>query len=284
MVNSQATPEGLEETVSRAVAEDLGDGDLTAALISPQQTVSAMVICREPAVICGRPYFDEVFRQLDPDVKVSWEIQEGDAVEAGAVLCSLEGSARAVLTGERTALNFLQTLSATATRARAFAQAVADTTTRILDTRKTLPGLRMPQKYAVRVGGASNHRIGLFDGILIKENHALAAGGIAAAVKAAKALDTGVTVQVEVENLDEAREAIDAGADRLLLDNFSMEDTRSAAELRDQLAPGIKLEASGGITLEDVARIAATGVDYISIGQITKDIRAVDLSMRIHMD
>lgn len=277
-------PADLKETVSRAIAEDVGGGDITAGLIPADQMISAVVICREPAVICGQPYFDEVFRQLDPTISVDWEVAEGSAVDAGAVLCCLEGPARPALTGERTALNFLQTLSATATRARAFADLLAGTRTQILDTRKTLPGLRHAQKYAVRIGGAGNHRIGLFDGILIKENHVMAAGGITKAIAAARDLNTGIPIQVEVENLDQAGEALEAGADQLLLDNFSLDDTRAAVGLRNEKGSHVTLEASGGVSLEDLSLLAATGVDFISVGQLTKDVRAVDLSMRIRMN
>lgn len=238
------------------------------------------MISREDAVLCGRPWFDEVFRQLDAGIRVTWHADEGSTLAAGATLCELRGPARPLLTGERTALNFLQSLSGTATAARAYATAAAGTKARILDTRKTIPGLRLAQKYAVRVGGAHNHRLGLFDAILIKENHIVAAGGITAAVAAARQRSPGVLVEVETETLDQVVEACAAGADRLLLDNFSAEHLREAVRLRDARAPHIGLEASGGITLTNAGAIAATGVDFISIGDITKNVRAVDLSLR----
>lgn len=220
---------------------------------------------------------------MSPDIKITWHISEGDAVTPDTLLCELSGPARALLTGERTAMNFLQTLSATATIAHQYARAVNDTKTVILDTRKTLPGLRQAQKYAVRTGGAENHRIGLYDGILIKENHIVAAGGISHAVQAAIHEGSSALIQVEVESLEEVRAAIDAGADRLLLDNFGPDDMRSAVELRNELNSDVGLEASGNITLKNVHDVAATGVDFISVGALTKDVRAIDLSMRFEM-
>lgn len=273
----------LSDAVARALAEDIGAGDLTAALIPPGQNARAQVLVRHAAVICGIPWFDEVFAQLSPGIKVTWLVREGAFVSADTVICKLSGPARALLTGERTALNFLQTLSATATAAHEYAAAVADTGATILDTRKTLPGLRLAQKYAVQTGGASNHRIGLFDGILIKENHIAASGGIAPAVTAALRQAKDVLIEVEVETLEQVREAIEAGAQRLLLDNFTQEQMRAAVDLRDSLDPRVKLEASGGVNLAIVKEIAATGVDFISIGSITKDVKAVDLSMRFEM-
>jgi nicotinate-nucleotide pyrophosphorylase (carboxylating) len=240
----------------------------------------ATVITRDDGVICGQPWFDDVFHQLDPGISITWHIVEGSTAAAGSALCEVRGPARAVLTGERTALNFLQTLSATATAAQACVAAIAGTRTQILDTRKTIPGLRSAQKYAVRVGGATNHRMGLFDAILIKENHIIAAGGIARAISEARRCSPGVLLEVEVESLSQAVEAFSAGPDRLLLDNFPLERLREAVRLRDSRAPKTTLEASGGITLATLPAVAATGVDFISMGSITKDLRALDLSMR----
>jgi nicotinate-nucleotide pyrophosphorylase (carboxylating) len=279
----QNLPTDISAAVSRALEEDIGSGDLTAALVPAGQLAQATVVVRDDAVICGIPWFDEVFKQLSADINIDWQVAEGSSTAAGTVLCELQGPARELLTGERTALNFLQTLSATATAARDFATAIADTDAIILDTRKTLPGLRVAQKYAVRTGGAANHRTGLYDGILIKENHIAAAGGIANAVGSALSQAGDVLVEVEVENLAEARAAIAAGAHRLLVDNFSLDDMRQAVVLRDAADSGVTLEASGGINLETVHDIAATGVDYISIGALTKDIQAIDLSMRFIM-
>ena len=270
----------LRESVRAALAEDVGTGDLTAALVPAHQRAHGRVISRQSAVLCGQDWFEEVFRQLDPAIGVRWQVVEGARAEANAVLCEVDGPARAVLTGERTALNFLQTLSGTATVARRYADAVAGTKARILDTRKTIPGLRLAQKYAVRTGGGHNHRIGLYDGILIKENHVVAAGSITNAVGEARRQRAGVLVEVEVESLDQAAEAFAAGADRLLLDNFTPEKMRAAVALRDRTAPRITLEASGGVTPDTVRQIADTGVDFISIGDLTKNLRAVDLSMR----
>ncbi len=253
--------------------------DLTAQLIPATQTAHARVISREAAVIAGRPWFDACFRALDLGSTLNWKINEGDCVEAGSVLVELTGNVRALLTAERPALNFLQTLSAVATATRPYVEAVAGTRAAILDTRKTLPGLRIAEKYAVRVGGGQNQRVGLYDGILIKENHITAAGGIAQVLKAAYALADGkVSVQIEVENLDELEQALAAGASLILLDNFSLEDMRHAVHLTHGRA---LLEASGNITLDTVRAVAETGVDRISIGGLTKHIRAVDLSMRI---
>ena len=279
------TPADLVEQVGRALAEDIGRGDLTAALVPAGRYGRARVITREAAVLCGRPWFDEVFRQIDPSVRVEWEAAEGAAVDPGQLLCRVYGSARSLLTGERTALNFLQTLSGTATTARRYVELVAGLPCRILDTRKTIPGLRRAQKYAVRCAGGSNHRMGLYDGILVKENHIMAAGSIAAAVSAARVADAGVPVEVEVETLDELRQALDAGADMALLDEFSLDELRAAVALNRGHANGpMKLEASGNITFETLRPIAETGVDFISIGSLTKHLRAVDLSMRFEFD
>jgi nicotinate-nucleotide pyrophosphorylase (carboxylating) len=284
-VNEPAPPPDLAEQVARALVEDVGTGDLTAALVPAGRTGRATVITREAAVLCGRPWFDEVFRQLDPAVRVHWAAAEGADVVPNQLLCRLEGPARSLLTGERSALNFLQTLSGTATVARRYAAVVAGLHCRILDTRKTLPGLRRAQKYAVRCGGGSNHRMGLYDGILVKENHIMAAGSIAAAVAAARASGARVPVEVEVETLDELRQALDAGADMALLDEFSLDDLRAAVAMSRSHPRGpIKLEASGSVTFETLRAIAETGVDFVSIGALTKHVRAVDLSMRFEFD
>ncbi|MEW6313840.1 MAG: carboxylating nicotinate-nucleotide diphosphorylase [Pseudomonadota bacterium] len=264
--------------VSTALAEDVGDGDLTAQLIPPEQLARATVITRQDAVLCGAPWFDACFRRLDARVEIRWLVAEGGRVVPNQALCEITGNARAMLTAERPALNFLQTLSATATCTRAYVDVVADTQARIMDTRKTLPGLREAQKYAVRVGGGANQRAGLYDGILIKENHIIAAGGIAQALREAERIAEGrVLVQIEVESLGELEQALAAGARLILLDNFPLEQMRAAVRLN---AGRAQLEASGGITLDTVRAVAETGVDRISIGGLTKDVRAVDLSMR----
>ncbi len=278
--NPPVPPADLADQVGRALAEDIGAGDLTAALVAAAQQAHASIITRADAVLCGQPWVEQVFRQLDPGIAITWLASEGARISAGATVCELRGAARPLLTGERTALNFLQTLSATATQARTYVDAIAGTTAKILDTRKTLPGLRLAQKYAVRVGGAHNHRTGLFDAILVKENHIIAAGSIGAAVRAARRRSPGVLLEVEVETLEQLSEACAAGADRLLLDNFNLAQLRDAVRLRQAQAPRTALEASGGITLGSVRAIAETGVDFISIGALTKDIHAIDLSMR----
>lgn len=274
-------PEDVQPVVSRALHEDVGSGDISAHLINAETQGKAHVISREAAVICGRPWFDEVFRQVDERVRISWYIEEGAQVQANQTLCRLSGPARALLTAERTALNFLQTLSATASQAKRYAAAVTGLPARILDTRKTLPGLRSAQKYAVRCGGCHNHRMGLYDAILIKENHIIAAGSISDAVTQSLQQFTDKMVEVEVENLQQVQQALLAGAHRLLLDNMSPSQLREAVQWVDGRA---ELEASGGITLENIRDIALTGVDFISIGAITKDIKAVDLSMRFEFD
>ena len=273
-------PADLAQQVAAALAEDIRGGDLTAALIPPEKTGRATVITREAAILCGIPYVEATFRQVDSRVRFDWRAREGEAVRPNQVLFCVDGPARALLTGERTALNFLQLLSGTATAAHAFAQLLAGTRCRLLDTRKTIPGLRTAQKYAVRVGGGHNHRMGLFDGILIKENHIAAAGAIALAVAAAKRNTAKVPVEVEVEDLTQLQAAIDAGADIAMLDNFSLEAMRDGVALNAKAKRPLKLEASGGITLETIRAIAETGVDYISVGSITKHVQAVDLSMR----
>lgn len=274
-------PAHVSSTVATALAEDVGAGDLTAQLIPADRAASATVITREDAVLCGTAWFDEVFRQVDARVRVTWSAKDGDRVHANQVLCRLEGPARALLTGERCALNFLQSLSATASVTRQYVDTVSHTRCRILDTRKTIPGLRMAQKYAVRCGGGTNHRIGLFDAILVKENHIAAAGSIAAAVSAARRLNDKVLLEVEVENLAELQQALDAQVDRILLDNFSLDDMRTAVRItRGHRNSGIELEASGNMSLETLRAVAETGVDFISVGGLTKHVRAVDLSMR----
>ncbi|WP_455209844.1 carboxylating nicotinate-nucleotide diphosphorylase [Kaarinaea lacus] len=274
-------PNDIEQVVNRALEEDIGSGDISAHLIDASTLGKAHVISREAAVICGRPWFDEVFRQLDSGIKILWHINEGEFVPANHILCHLEGPARPLLSGERTALNFLQTLSGTASVAHRYSQAVAGLAAKILDTRKTLPGLRSAQKYAVRCGGCYNHRMGLYDAILIKENHIIAAGTIANAVKQSRNQYPDKMVEVEVENLAELQQALDAGAHRVLLDNMSLEDMRTAVNLARGRA---QLEASGNVTLQTIGEIAATGVDFISIGGLTKNLTAVDLSMRFEFD
>ena len=272
-------PPDLEACVAAALCEDLGTGDLTARLV-PQRVATARIITREDAVLCGRPYAEAVFRAVDPSIRGEWTTADGERVRAGQTLCALTGPARGLLTAERTALNFLQTLSATATQAARYVEAVAGTGCTILDTRKTLPGLRRAQKYAVACGGAGNHRLGLYDGILVKENHIAAAGSIGAAVAAARQVSGSVPVEVEVETLDELRQALDARADIVMLDDFPLEDQRRAVALNRGHASPAKLEASGGVDLDTVRAIAETGVDFVSVGAITKHVRAIDLSMR----
>jgi nicotinate-nucleotide pyrophosphorylase (carboxylating) len=268
----------IDRNVAAALGEDIGAGDWTAMLTPEGRTAHAYVLCRNPAVLCGQAWFDLCMRKLDPNVAVTWRAGEGDTVERGARVCDLQGKTRALLTGERTGLNFLQTLSAVATATRRYVEAVAGTRAAIVDTRKTLPGLRLAQKYAVRVGGGVNHRLGLYDGMLVKENHIAAAGGVTCAIgEARKVAPKGVWIQVEVETLAQLEEALRAGATMILLDNMTTAEMRDAVELA---AGRAQLEASGGITLENVREIAETGVDRISIGGLTKDIKAVDLSMR----
>lgn len=271
-------PADLHEVVSRALAEDIGPGDLSAALIDAGQLSHARIISRDAGVVCGRPYVQTVFDQLPGWVEITWLVEEGEQVDAGRVLCELKGYSSTLLTGERTALNFLQTLSGIATATSRFVQLVHGTRARILDTRKTLPGLRLAEKYAVRVGGGHNHRLGLFDGILIKENHIAAAGSIAAAVMRARKIAPLLTrIEVEVENPDELRQALDAGADIIMLDNFDLDMMRQAVQA---VAGRVPLEASGNVSLATARAIAETGVDYISIGSLTRNITSLDLSMR----
>ena len=272
--------DAVTEDVRRALREDVGSGDLTAALLPAGSTASARVVSRETAVLCGSPWFEEVFRQLDSRVSVAWAAGDGEPVEPDQIVCRLEGPAAALVTGERTALNFLQLLSGTATVTREHVQALGQTSTRLLDTRKTIPGLRLAQKHAVRCGGGVNHRLGLFDAVLIKENHVLACGSVSAAVAHARARHPGRSVECEVENLAELEEALLAGADMVLLDNFTLEDMGRAVELN---AGRARLEVSGNVEPKQLAAIAATGVDYISCGGLTKHVRAVDFSMRIEV-
>jgi len=267
----------ISSQVKLALEEDVGQQDLTADLIPVDAIATATIITRENSTLCGQDWVIEIFHQLDPNITIHWAFSDGEQVQANDIICTLHGSARTLLTGERTAMNFLQTLSATATVAHLYVQQVTGLPVHILDTRKTLPGFRLAQKYAVRCGGAFNHRVGLYDGILIKENHINAAGSISAAVKQAKSLHAGIAIEVEVENFAELEQALNAGADIILLDNFELPALVKAVEFNDGQA---KLEASGGITFETLRSIAETGVDRISIGALTKDIRAIDLSMR----
>ncbi|MGH8382456.1 carboxylating nicotinate-nucleotide diphosphorylase [Pseudomonas sp.] len=270
----------IEANVRRALLEDIGSGDITAQLIPAERLAKATIITRDDCVVAGTAWVDAVFRQLDPRVAVHWQVKDGDRAQANQPLFHLEGPARSLLTGERSALNFLQLLSGVATRAQFLADKVADTQVKLLDTRKTLPGLRLAQKYAVTCGGCHNHRIGLFDAFLIKENHIAASGGIAQAINAAHKIAPGKPVEVEVESLDELKQALDAGADIVMLDELSLDDMREAVRLN---AGKAKLEASGGINESTLRVIAETGVDYISIGAMTKDVKAVDLSMRLSL-
>jgi nicotinate-nucleotide pyrophosphorylase (carboxylating) len=277
---SVPVPADLPQQVAAALAEDIGSGDLTAALIPAEKTGRATVITREAAIVCGAPYVEASFRQVDSRVRFEWLVAEGDSVQGNQRLFVVDGPARALLTGERCALNFLQLLSGTATAAHSYAVLLEGTNCRLLDTRKTLPGLRSAQKYAVRVGGGHNYRMGLFDGILIKENHIMAAGSIATAIAAARLQSRTIAVEVEVENLPQLQQAIEAGADIAMLDNFPLAAMRDAVAINARAKRPLKLEASGGITSATIREIAATGVDFISVGSITKHVRAVDLSMR----
>ena len=279
--------ESLEQAIARnvhdALMEDIGRGDWTAQLVRTGQPVRAQVVAKQAAVICGRPWFDGCVKALDSGASVEWTVAEGAAVAAGTVVCRIDSDARALLSAERPALNFLQLLSGVASVTRRYVQAIDGVSPNpkgcvVLDTRKTLPGLRQAQKYAVRVGGGRNHRMALWDGILIKENHIAAAGSIAAALIAARALDAGVDIQIEVENLDELQQALDAGATNVLIDDFSLEDMRRAVALN---AGRALLEVSGGVDLASIREFAATGVDRISVGKLTKDVQAIDLSMRV---
>ena len=278
---SEALQTSIRLAVVGALQEDIGDGDRTAGLIPASSVIEATITTRERMTMAGRPWVEEVFKQLDAAIRVDWALDDGDSASADTEICQLHGPARSILTGERTALNFLQTLSATATVTADYVQAVSGTHCRILDTRKTLPGLRLAQKYAVRCGGGSNHRVGLFDAILIKENHIQSAGGIASVIETCRSLQPTLPIEIEVESIAELRDALGAGAERLLLDNFSLEMLREAVSInRVQGQPPAELEASGGLTLDEISAVAQTGVDYISIGALTKNIKAIDFSMR----
>lgn len=281
LIKQDALAAAIKTNVTSALAEDIADGDINAALIAQYSTATATVISRESAIICGIAWVNEVFFQVDPAVVVSWRVKDGDRVMPNDTLFTVMGNARSLLSSERVALNFLQMLSATATRAAYFVEKVSGTGVQLLDTRKTLPGLRLAQKYAVTCGGARSHRMGLYDAFLIKENHIAACGGIHQAVARARVLDPGKIVEVETETLVEFKEAIDAGADVIMLDNFSLEDTRVAVALG---AGKVTIEASGGVNEQTLLNIAQTGVDYISLGTLTKDVTAVDLSMRLTVD
>jgi nicotinate-nucleotide pyrophosphorylase (carboxylating) len=276
-MQTQGMEDDIERAVRQAISEDVGTGDATAALVPDGALAHAQVLVREVCVVCGSAWLDAVFRQLDREIKVQWHVSDGDKVPAQTVLCDLRGPARPLLTGERTALNFVQTLSAVATRTHSYVKAVNGTSAAILDTRKTIPGLRLALKYAVKTGGGVNHRIGLFDGILIKENHIAAAGGVPEVLTRARGSDSHVPIQIEVETIEQLEQAIASGATLVLLDNFTTDQMIAAVKLT---AGRAQLEASGGITLETVREIAETGVDRISIGDLTKDITAIDLSMR----
>jgi nicotinate-nucleotide pyrophosphorylase (carboxylating) len=267
----------IEENVFNALKEDIDSGDITAELIPVENISLATVISREDCVFCGLDWFEETYRQLDDEILIDWSVDDGDEIKAGQIICTISGSSQKIVMGERTALNFLQTLSATATQSKRYADKVRETTTKVLDTRKTIPGLRMAQKYAVSCGGCENHRLGLYDAFLIKENHINACDGIANAVNEARFCNPGMEIEVEVEDMDELHQAIDAGSDRVLLDNFDLDSLRQAVDIcRDKVIS----EASGNITIDNINEVAKTGVDYISTGALTKDIKAIDLSMR----
>ena len=272
------SPQYVTDTVSRALLEDVGTGDLTASLIDSSALASATIMTREAGILCGMAFASEAFQQTDPACQLNWLLSDGDSLSAGDELCRIQGPARALLTAERTALNFIQLLSGTATTASRYAARVAHTGVKLLDTRKTLPGLRLAQKYAVACGGCHNHRIGLFDAFLIKENHIAAAGSISAAISTARRAATGKLIEVEVETTEELHQALEAGADRIMLDNFSLEQLCEAVKTARGRA---ELEASGNVTDETLVSIAETGVDLISIGALTKHVRALDLSMRL---
>lgn len=269
----------IEAGVAGALAEDIGEGDITAELIPREHIANAVIVTREAAVVCGIPWVAAVFAAIDPAVVLDWQVREGDDIAPGQLLCSLTGNARALLTGERTALNFLQTLSGTATAARAYARLAKDTGVRVLDTRKTIPGLRLAQKYAVRIGGCQNHRMGLYDAFLIKENHIAACGGMTAAVRRARAIAPDRMVEVEVETLAELREALAARADRVMLDNFTTDAIVEATALTR--SAGVEVEVSGNVDADNLARYAQSGVDFVSSGALTKHCRAIDYSLRL---
>jgi nicotinate-nucleotide pyrophosphorylase (carboxylating) len=273
-------PELIAADVERAFAEDLGSGDATAELLPAEAVADATLTCRDDAVIAGAPWFDACFRRMDPAVRIAWQVRDGERVAPGTVICRLAGHARSLVSAERSALNFLQLLSGTATITAAYTAAVAGTGTRVLDTRKTVPGLRLAQKYAVRCGGGHNHRIGLYDAILVKENHIIAAGGIAPAVQAARHLHPGLLLEVEVENLAELQQALAAGVDRIMLDNFDVPLMHEAVRIA---AGRVPLEVSGNVDLDTIGSYARTGVDFISVGALTKHVHAVDLSLRLRV-
>lgn len=278
MLTSEIINTAVEQNVKAALLEDIGRGDITANLIPAEQTVRAKILAREPNIVCGRPWVDAVFAQVDPQISIDWQVAEGEQAEANQLLLKLEGNARHLMTAERSALNFLQMLSGVASKCHHYAQLVAHTKVKLLDTRKTLPGLRIAQKYAVRTGGCHNHRIGLFDAFLIKENHISACGSITAAVQTARRVGRGQLIEVEVETFEQLEEALLADADRIMLDNFDCQQIQQAVQ---QVAGCVELEASGNIDESNIAQIAETGVDYISLGALTKHSRAVDLSMRL---
>ncbi len=279
-IDSQALGEAITRNVTEALEEDIGNGDITAQLVAPDDQGEARITAKEDATLCGVAWVGEVFRQLDPAVRIEWHVADGDRVEPGQTLCRLTGNVRSLLSGERSALNFLQMLSGTATRSRHYADLVEGTAVKLLDTRKTLPGLRLAQKYAVACGGCHSHRMGLYDAYLIKENHIAACGGIAPAIEAARRLAPGKPIEVEVETLDELRQTLEGLPDMIMLDNFSLEDMREAVS---RTAGRAKLEASGGVTEATLSDIAATGVDFISLGTVTKDVAAIDLSLRLSL-
>lgn len=276
-MSTNIPPQYIEQQVTLALAEDIGSGDVTAELIPVDQHVTAHIITREDAVLCGREWFDVVFKQLDDHISINWKVKDGDTITPNQTICELNGPARPILSGERTALNFLQTLSGTATTTNEYVRAIRDTDCHILDTRKTIPNLRLAQKYAVRCGGGINHRIGLYDAVLIKENHITAAGSISNAVKQAKINSSELFLEVEVETLEQLHEATEAGAQRALLDNMELNVLQQAVTQNNHR---LELEASGGVNMESIREIALTGVDYISVGSITKHIKAIDFSMR----
>ena len=275
------SPELIRADVERSFAEDIGSGDATADLLPADARASATLTCREDAVIAGIDWFNACFHQLDPQVRIDWALHDGECTNAGTVICRIHGNARAMVSAERSALNFLQLLSGTATTTAAYVAAVAGTGVRVLDTRKTVPGLRLAQKYAVLCGGGHNHRIGLYDAILVKENHIIAAGGIGPAAKAARQLHPALLLEIEVENLDELQQALEAGADRIMLDNFTLPLMREAVAIAKGRA---ELEISGNVELSTIGEFARTGVDFISVGALTKHVRAVDLSLRLQLD
>lgn len=271
----------INNAVNAALDEDIGSGDVTAASFDNDETASAKVICRETAVLCGQQWFELAFHKLDPDIVIDWKLNDGDNMEPDATVCTLNGSAKAILTGERTALNFLQTLSGTATKTKVYVDRISGTDAQILDTRKTLPGMRYAQKYAVRCGGGENHRMGLYDAILIKENHIATAGSVTEAVNEAKQQFPNLKLEVEVETIDQLKQALKTEADVIMLDNFSLSELENAVAITDSKK---SLEASGNMSLENIREVAKTGVNYISIGAITKHVQAVDFSMRFKAD